>query len=106
MAKSIKKSKSDKDLDKMNKQLHEALNNPEIQKIYANGFINATGMGDIVILLKNADTPLAVLNLSYTVAKTLAIKLGDVITRLEEATKNTIMTTDEITKAMAKRENK
>lgn len=81
-------------------QVKIALNNPEIQKIYANGFISATGMGDIVILLKNADTPIAVLNLSYTVAKTLAIKLGGLITQLEEATETTIMTTDNISSAM------
>ena len=39
----------------LGKQLEQALNNPEIQKIYANGFVNAMGTEDIVVLLKNSE---------------------------------------------------
>ena len=88
------------------KQLEEALKNPEIQKIYVNGFVNVIGNGDIMILLKNSEKSIAVLSLSYTVAKTLSIKLGDLISRLEERTGNTIMTTDDVDRLMRKGENK
>ena len=86
----------------LEKQLKSALENSEVKKIYANGFVNAMGVGDIVVLLKNGDNPIAVLNLSYTVAKTLSIKLGAMISQLESKTGNTIMTTDDINKVLLK----
>ncbi len=91
---------------KLEKKFNEALENPEIQRIYANGFVNAMGVGDIMILLQNSKKPIAVLNLSYTVAKTLAIKLGALISQLEDSTGNTIMTTDDIEKSLSKGVNK
>ena len=72
----------------LEKQLKEVLDSPEIERIYANGFILSIGVGDIVILLKHSEKSL-ILNLSYTVAKTLAIKLGTLISQLEEKTNNT-----------------
>jgi len=93
-------------IKKLEEELSKALGDPEIQKIYANGFTNAMGIGDITILLKNSGKPIAVLNLSYTVAKTLAIKLGGLISQLEDSTHNTIMTTDDIKKSLSKGVNK
>lgn len=72
-----------------------AIQNVQVPKIYANGFANAVGQGDTITVLQQNGTPVAVLNLSYTVAKTLALKLGDLIKKLEADTGNTIMTTDE-----------
>lgn len=90
----------------LKKKFDEALNDPQVQRIYANGFINAMGIGDIVILLQNSKKPIAVLNLSYTVAKTLSIKLGASILQLEKSTGNTIMTTEDIDKSLSKGKNK
>ena len=90
----------------LEKKFKEALANPEIQRIYANGFVSATGVGDITILLQNSGKPITILNLSYTVAKTLAIRLGALISQLEDSTGNTIMTTDDINKSLLKGENK
>ena len=90
------------EVEGLKEEVQKALSNPETSKIYANGFVNALGAGDIVVILKNADTPVAILNLSYTVAKTLAVKLGSVISELEKKTGNMIMTTDQINKAMSK----
>ncbi|MCK4914106.1 MAG: hypothetical protein KAI59_06590 [Planctomycetes bacterium] len=81
-------------------QLKEILGSPDTERIYANGFILTIGAGDIVIALKHSEKPF-ILNLSYTVAKTLAIKLGAMVSQLEEKTGNTIMTTDDITKALS-----
>ena len=90
----------------LEKKLNEALKDPEVQRIYANGFVNALGVGDVMILLQNSKKPIAVLSLSYTVAKTLSIKLGALISQLENSTGNTIMTTDDIEKSLSKRGNK
>ncbi len=100
MTEAIKKAEA---IKKLEKELKSALKDPEIQKIYANGFSNAMGIGDIMILLKNSGKPIAVLNLSYTVAKTLSMKLGALISQLEDATGNAIMTTDDIKKSLSKR---
>lgn len=94
------------DSQNLEKKLDEALKDPQVQRIYANGFINALGVGDVVIVLQNSKKPIAVLNLSYTVAKTLSLKLGALISQLEDSTHNTIMTTDDIEKSMSKGGNK
>ncbi len=90
------------DSQNLEKKLDEAFKDPEIQKFYANGFVSALGIGDVTILLQNSKNPIAVLNLSYTVAKTLALKLGALISQLEDLTHNTIMTTDDIKKSLLK----
>ena len=64
--------------------------------IYANGFSCAVGLGDVCVLLKNGSKSVGVVNLSYTLAKTLSIKLGEMIETLENKSGNTIMTTDDI----------
>jgi hypothetical protein len=86
----------------LNEQLKESLKLPDLQNMYVNGFITAIGNGDIVILLKNNNKPTATLNLSYTVAKSLCQSLGVTISNLESKTGNTIMTTDDVNKAMSK----
>ena len=68
----------------------------DVEKIYFNGFTNTIGLGDILITLEQNGSPVGVLNTSYTVAKTLAIKLADLIGQLEAATGNKIMTTEDI----------
>ena len=77
-------------------QIEEALQKPEIPALYFNGFSNVLGAGDVLIVLTRNGAPLAVLNASYTVAKTFAMKLQDIIANLENATGNTIMTVDEV----------
>jgi hypothetical protein len=66
------------------------------QTIYFNGFVNALGIGDVSIILELNNKSVAVLNTSYTVAKTLAEKLGGLIKNLEEASGQEIMTTDNV----------
>ena len=64
-----------------------------IPKLYANGFVTTMGTGDVMVILEHNGRPTGVLNLSYTVAKTLSISLGQTIAKLEEATSHQIMTT-------------
>lgn len=70
--------------------------------IYFNGFTIGIGNGDIVFALERNGKPVAALNASYTVAKTLAQKLGRIMAQLEEASGNRIMSTDEVGDALSK----
>ena len=72
----------------------------ECPKIYANGFAAALGIGDVVVSFQKNGQPEAVLNLSFTVAKTLSVKLGQMVSDLERDTGQIIMTTDEVIKAI------
>lgn len=78
----------------------KASKDPSVPKIYANGFANAIGNGDTTTILQQNGVPVAVLNLSYTIAKTLSLKLGALIKTIEDDTNNTIMTTNDIDNAL------
>ena len=67
-----------------------------VPKIYFNGFINSLGLGDITAVLERNGQPVAVLNMSYTVAKSLSASLGTVVARLEELSNREMLTTSEI----------
>jgi len=79
-----------------------AASSTDCPTIYANGFAVATALGDVVVALQQNGKPSGVINLSYTVAKTLSIKLGGGINNLEEKTGNSIMTTDQVAAALSK----
>ena len=81
---------------KISLEIEQAVKNKDLPHIYFNGFSNTITNSDMLLVFKQNDTPVAVLNASYTVAKTLAIKLGNMIAELEERTGNKIMTTDDI----------
>ena len=78
------------------KQIESVLEDKELPTIYFNGFITTVGTGDVLIILRQQNKPVAILNTSYTVAKTLAEKLGGGIAVLEQRTGNTIMTTEDL----------
>ena len=61
-----------------------------------NGFINTLGTGDITTILERNGEPVAVLNMSYTIAKTLATSLGEVVARLEELSGREMLTTKQL----------
>ncbi len=66
---------------------------PHTPDFYFNGFTVNVGTGDVTIVLQKRNEPVAVLQTSFTVAKSLAEGLGFVIAELEKATGNEIMTT-------------
>lgn len=90
--------------DKLQETLEKALEDDSVSKIYANGFVTATGHGDIMVLLQRNGKHVSVLNLSFSVAKTLALSLGKTIQDLEQKTEKDIMTTFDIQKALGKGE--
>ncbi len=72
----------------------------DIPQIYSNGFSIFLGTGDVNILLSKMGHNVATISFSFTLAKTLAEKLGGAIKTLENKTGNTIMTTDDIEKSL------
>ena len=82
-------------------RIKAALTN-DVPKIYANGFVTSMTSGDILVVLEANGRSVGVLNLSFTVAKTLSLALGQAIANLEEKAGHEIMTTHLIDKAIAK----
>lgn len=76
--------------------LEKAINDPDIPHIYSNGFINAMGNGDILVLLQRNGRIEGTLNISFTIAKTLSLKLSQMIKDIEQKSGNVIMTTGDI----------
>ena len=72
---------------------------PPDQTLYFNGFAIAVGMGDLVCTLLRNGSPVLTVNISYTVAKSLGLALGEAVTKLEEMTGHEIMTVNTVTQA-------
>ncbi len=78
----------------------------EVPQIYANGFVNSISSGDIVTVLERNGKPVALLNLSYTVAKTLARSLAQIFAQMEELTGREMLTTHEVQGALQRNQDK
>lgn len=83
--------------------LKEALESEEIIKIYANGFASFFTNSDIGTVFIRNDKPIAVLNISLTLAKTLVEKLGRMIHDFEKDTDVKILTTTDIDEKFLKK---
>ena len=94
------------DKKESNKQIQEAIETEDIDKLYFNGFAISIGQGDVLIALHLNGKPIKILNTSFTVAKTLVKKLNGVIEILEEKTEHEIMTTEDIITSLSKEESK
>lgn len=73
-----------------------------IETIYFNGFTNALGTSDVIITLQKNGKAITILNASYTVAKTLAMKLSEMISALEDRTGQKILTTTQVEECLKK----
>ena len=82
--------------------LKAAVDDPEIPKLYANSFSVALTNADIIIVLQRfGQRPVAVVNMSYTLAKTLAQRLGALVSKFEmDIARQNILTTDRIDEAV------
>ena len=74
----------------------------DIPHVYANNFRSALTTSDVFLILMRDGRPKATLNLSYTVAKSLAKSLSDTIEVLEKATGHSIMTIVDVDAGMSK----
>ncbi len=73
-----------------------AFSDPNIRKIYANSFAGGVSTADVFVILFSSNTPQAVVQLSYTVAKTMGQELMRIVGELEKQTGQTILTIPEI----------
>ena len=67
-----------------NPLIANAIENPDVPKIYFNGFVTGTTTADVVLILQNNGHPCAVLQSSHTNAKTLALALNQLVQGVEE----------------------
>lgn len=90
----------------LSKFVDDTLKDTNICKYYSNGFVFTIGTSDVLIVFQQNGIALFSVNVSFTTAKTLAIKLGKMITDLEENCESPIMTTDTVEKVLLAMENK
>lgn len=82
-----------------------AARDPSVPKVYANGFTMGHGNADVQILLTHQGRPVTHLSLSFTVAKTLFIKLETLVSNFEKRVGRQMLTTSEIDKAFKNSES-
>lgn len=68
--------------------------------VYFNGFNLVVTNSDIVVVGERTGQPAVVLNLSYTMAKTLAVALNGAVSAIEERAGREIMTTGDLERFM------
>jgi len=83
-------------------ELSDASSDPTISKIYVNGFTLGLTNADLLFVGKLNNKPEVVVNMSFTLAKTLVKQLNGLILSLESSTERDIMTTDVIDSVMGK----
>jgi len=71
-----------------------------VPQIYFNGFLNTISIGDVLTILERNGKPVVVLNMSYTIAKTLAVSLGQIISQFESGVERNMLTTHDVEKAL------
>jgi hypothetical protein len=81
-------------------EILELIEAGHIPEIYFNGFSISLGTGDILLVLNRNNKPVAALQASYTLAKTLAKSLTEIIEELERRTGNDIMTTHHVARRL------
>lgn len=84
----------------------EAANRAEIPHLYFSGFMCSLSNADVILVGERAGVPVATVNLSFTIAKTLAASLANVVSTLEEKMGREIMTTHDIDKRMSEDKSK
>jgi hypothetical protein len=75
-----------------------------LNSIYINGFATGLTSGDIFVVLQRNGNDIGILNMSYTVAKSLGDALGQLISSLERRSDRKIMTSNESAEALSKKD--
>lgn len=74
-----------------------------VQRIYTNGFALAIGNADMHVVLQLHTQPIAILSMSFTLAKTLHARLGQMVSDFESKVERPMLTTDEVDAAFSRR---
>jgi hypothetical protein len=76
--------------------IQAGLDLPSEKKIYFNGFTVSVTSADIIIILQHNNIPVAFLNASHTIAKTLASQLMGVIETFQNDSGTEVLTLDDV----------
>ena len=76
-----------------------------VQHIYFNGIVIAQGTGDITAVLQLNGRPIATLNCSFTIAKTVAKMMNEAITNLETLSGRPMLTTEEVARLITEKKD-
>lgn len=87
-------------LDESIKDIKAAILSDEVPKYYVNGFASFQGNSDMGIVFQCNGKPNLVINMSFTLAKTLSEKINNMISDFEEKTGINILTTSDVDKKM------
>lgn len=74
----------------------------QVATLYGNGFQLALSNADVSLIVQLDNVPQLRVAMSYTTAKTLQLKMGELVAKLEEATSHSIMTSDDVAIGLAK----
>lgn len=78
----------------------KALESDNLPQFYVNSFTMNLGTGDVLMVMRRNHEQVGAIQMSYTVAKSLVVALGELIERLERRTGHEIMTSKFILKKM------
>jgi len=67
-----------------------------VPEIYVNGFANGLSHADVVTAFMRNGRPAALINMSYTTAKTYSIMLAQLISQFEEKTDRSMLTSMDV----------
>ena len=82
--------------NEFSKIVEQAQNLPDERQFYFNGFSIQVAPPDVTIILHNNNKPIAHLNTSHVIAKTLVKLLGSLLNDFEKKTDYIIPTLDEL----------
>jgi len=87
--------------DELQRRIDSAFGSEQIPEVYFHAFVSSlTPMGDTLIILERYGKPVAKLFCSYSVAKTLALKLSELVKQVEFKLGADIPTTDQLRELM------
>ncbi len=88
---------TDPSADRM-EELEAAVEDQSIPRYYMNGLMVARSVSDVFVVMTRMGTPIGIVNMSFTTAKTLVQSLNSVLQELERKTGHEILTMEEIGK--------
>ncbi len=74
----------------------QAAQTAAVPHLYFNGFVSTLSTGDVVCVLERNGLPVGLLNMSFTVAKSLSVSLGGVVAALEKISERDMLTTKDL----------
>jgi hypothetical protein len=86
-------------------EIQKALESTNLPEFYANNFVVNLGTGDVMLIMNRNNKQVAMVQMSYTVAKSLSEALAGLIKKLEDRTDSKIMTSKFIASRMLEETN-